>query len=286
MSIAVVTPSYSGDAVFCAELNRSVLELTPWTHYILADRRDLGHFRRLAGDRTQVLPKEDILPGHLLRVPGSTRWMSPYTVRPLGGWLVQQIAKFACADHLDEDVVLCVDSDVLLVRDMVEADYVRDGRVRLYSDPVGITPDMLRHVEWYNNACRLLGVEPETPPMRDYITCVVSWSRALILSMMDRVAEATGRPWYESVARTPQFSECLLYGVYVDKVLGPEAPVWADVDNHLLQHWGPSPLLDSDAEPFVAQLRADDSAVMICSRSGTSMETRRLLATRLTSGRL
>ncbi len=282
----MITPTYSGDAELCVDLNRSVLEFTPWTHYILADRRDLSYFRQLVGSRTEVIPKEDLLPSGFRRIPGSRRWMCPWTLRPLGGWLVQQVAKLVSAQSLSEDVILPMDSDVILVRHVVEADLVRDHRVRLYRLPGGITPSMRSHVEWHRNACRLLAVEADDPPMADYISTTVSWSRSLILSMLDRLQAVNGRPWYESVARTPQFSECLLYGAYVDKFLGDEAPVWVDGSNHCLNLEGTSPFSTGSIESLVSGWTEGNFAVMIDSHSGTATEVRRAIAAHLSDGRL
>lgn len=283
----MVTATYGPDAALCAQLNRSLGEFFPaCTHYILVDRRDLGLVRPLEGPRTRVLAKEEVLPRGFVRAPVGRRWVCPWTLRPLRGWLVQQVAKFASTLLVDEQVVVHVDSDTAFVRDVDVDSFVRDDRTRMYRLPEGITPTMTRHVEWHRNACRMLGVEPDTPPMADYISTIVSWDRAIVRRLCDRVEQVTGRHWYQAVARTPQFSEGLLYGAFVDKVLGRAAPVMVDERDRCLSYWDTVPISPSQSEGLADQFVEGDWAVMISSHSGTPVSVRREILTRVTGGRL
>lgn len=285
--IGIVTPSYSRDAALCADLNESLMEFAPgWTHYVVADRRDISLFQHLEGPRTSVIVKEEVIPKGFRRLPGSRRWISPWSARPLGGWLMQQIAKLAAAEYFPETILVWIDSDVVIVRPLEEQMFVREGLVRMFREPDAISDDMKWHVEWHRNACRLLGVDPDSPPMPDYITQVNSWSKDVTLSMLNRVQEVTGRPWYQAVARTPQFSESLLYGAYVDKVLGPDAPVWIDEANHTLTYYDTDPLSMESAGQFVNGFGSGDVAVMITSHSPTPREVRSFVARALRPPRL
>src|SRR5262245_11138693 len=62
--IAVITPSYRPDFELCVDLNRSVLEFAPEyvNHQILVPRSDFALFRQLAGPRTHVRCREELLP--------------------------------------------------------------------------------------------------------------------------------------------------------------------------------------------------------------------------------
>ncbi|HMC39228.1 MAG TPA: DUF6492 family protein [Acidimicrobiales bacterium] len=284
-SVAVITPTYAGDAALCVELNRSLMEhTTGWTHYIVADHRDLGYFKSLRNDRTVLVAKEELLPPGFRRLPRSRRWLSRYTIRPLGGWLVQQIAKFASATHFDEEVLVCMDSDVTVFADLHDTDFVRDGRVRLFWLPDGIDAGMVHHVEWHRSACRLLGVAPDEPPMPDFIATTVSWSRDVVRGMLARIESVTGRPWYAAVAATPQFSEGLTYGAYVQKVLGPDAPVWLDPSDRTVNYWDATPLEPTAVAGLLATREEGDKLLMISSHSRTAVPLRRDVAARLAAG--
>jgi hypothetical protein len=286
--VAIITPSYGPDFELCRTLNRSVLEFLPASvkHYIFVDRRDLSLFRSLAGERTLVATKEEIMPKGIIQVPGTNRWMSRATLFPISGWLVQQIAKIATADLLAESTLVMVDSDALFVRDVEPSVFASDGLTRLYRCPGAITADMKSHVTWHNNACRILNVVPDALPMDDYIGQVISWDRTLVKRMCARLEEVNATSWHGALARTRAVSEYLLYGLYVEKVIGHANHVWIDERSRCKAHWELSPLLDSELAEFATSLEDGDFALMIGSHSGTSDKTRRAAIALATNGRL
>jgi hypothetical protein len=270
-ALAIVTPSYGPDLDLCRELNESIQMFAPGsTHYILVDRRDMRAFAPLAGHRTVVLDRQEVLPRSFRRIPGTNRWVNPYALRPLSGWLMQQIVKIACASALEESTLVMVDSDTCFVQPVTESTFVRDGRCRCYSAPGAITADMSRHLEWYATACALLGVSGGPPPLPDSICSLASWDRRTVLDMCARVEEVTGRDWYASVARHPQFSEFLLYGVYVSLVPDGGERTWLDDRSRCLTYWDMTPLTSESAQQLVRGFQPGDLAVLISSHSGTA----------------
>jgi Family of unknown function (DUF6492) len=284
--IALVTPSFSRDFELCRTLNRSVLEFFPdWVkHYIVVDRRDLQLFAAIADRRTVVLDIEEILPGGIRKVPGLNRWLSPGTVLPISGWLVQQIAKIASAFALPEPTLLMVDSDVVFVRKVDLGLFTRDGAVRLYTQRGGIAPGMM-HVTWHQNACRLLGLPLENAPMDDYIGNMISWKTDLVTKMCERVERVTGIPWYEAIARARQFSEYLLYGLYVERIADAGRDVWIDENPRCNCHWLLSPLSRDEVPKFMSSFKDDHLALMISSQSGTTLAARALAISLATGAR-
>jgi hypothetical protein len=287
-TIAIVTPSYGPDFELCRTLNRSVREFLPRSvkHYIFVDRRDLKQFRSLADERTIVASKEDILPKGIVQIPASNRWMSTSTLVPISGWLVQQIAKIATATLLDEMTLVMVDSDALFVRDVEPAVFTTNGATRLYRSTGGISAEMDDHILWHNNACRLLNVMPDEAPMSDYIGQIISWNRQLVIQMCAHVESVANTSWHGALARTRAISEYLLYGLYVEKVLGSGANVWIDERSRCKAHWQVHPLLDSQLAEFSMSLEEGDFALMISSHSTTSRATRRAAIKLATNGRL
>ncbi|HEY1729664.1 MAG TPA: DUF6492 family protein [Candidatus Baltobacteraceae bacterium] len=286
--IAIVTPSFKRDLELCRALNRSVQEFLPEAvrHYIVVDRRDLRNFLPLSSRRTIVLCKEDVLPKSIIQLPRMNRWLTTATVLPISGWLVQQIAKIAMASLLSESTLLMVDSDAVFVRDVEPSIFARDGKTRLYCNRDGITPDMTAHIAWHRNACVLLGLPKQTLPLDDYIGQVISWKRELVLRMCERLEQVSGHRWYDAIARIRQFSEYLLYGIFIQRVLGTEGNVWIDERARCNSHWATSKLSETDITDFVGSLEADELALMISAHSGTTHDTRAAAISLATNGRL
>jgi len=265
--IAIVTPSFARDFELCRALNESVLRFVPAPakHYLFVDRCDVALFRTLEGSRTVVTAIEDILPRGLFKVPFSKKWwISTSALYPAKGWLVQQLAKLCAPQILKEQVVVNMDSDVRFIRPVDPTLFIRDGRTRLYRTPGGVVAGM-QHVGWYYNTCRLLGVESnDVLPMDDYVGNMISWNRELVLDACARVEAVTGLPWHVPFTRKRKVAEQLLYGLYVDKVIGQQsAGVWIDERSWCHTYWGPGPLAHGDVQRFVADLKDDDVAFSI-----------------------
>jgi hypothetical protein len=286
-TVAVITPSYAPDFELCKTLNRSILEFLPppLRHYIFVDRRDFRLFASLQGERTVVLPKQEILPRGVRQLPFGNRWVCGANPMPISGWLVQQIAKIAAAHVLREDVLLMVDSDATFVRDVAVPMFASAGRTRLYRGRGVISAAMPAHVEWYNAACKLLDVPTDPLPVDDYIGQVISWDRRLVLEMCARIEAVTGRTWHSALAATRNVSEYLLYGVFVAKVAGEER-VWIDHEHRCTTHWDASPLARASLEEFAHSLGDGDIALMISSHSRTPASIRSAVLSIATNGRL
>lgn len=234
-TFALATPSYRGDLERCRLLCESVDRFVSGhaVHYLLVEDRDVPFFRELEGPRRRILPESQLLPGWLRPQPdplsfGKRRlWTGLRAlgrgVPPLRGWHAQQLRKFAVAKAIAEDVIVFADSDMLFVRPFDLASQEKDGTIRLYSKPGAITADMLeRHVPWCENAAALLGLGRPVFPCPDYIN-MVTWRRALVLDLLDHVERLSGRDWVSAIARRRRFSEYVIYGFYVERVLGLEA---------------------------------------------------------------
>jgi hypothetical protein len=288
--VAIVTPSFARDFETCKELNETVLTFLPGDtkHYIIVDACDLNIFRPLACSRTIVMPVEDVIPKGYLKLRFSRKWwLSVPALRPAKGWLIQQLVKLSAARLADEPVLVNVDSDVRFVRPVDLSLFVKGGRTRMYRLPGGVTAGM-QHVKWHRNVSRLLGVEPEPIPTDDYVGNVISWDRKLVLKALDRMEHVTGQPWHVAYTRARSVGEQVVYGLYIDKVIGTDsAPVWVDERSWCHTYWGPGPLSKSDVESFTRSMRGDDVAFSIAGYTGTPPEVTReatRLAVRLASG--
>jgi hypothetical protein len=274
-TVAIVTVSFARDFELCRDLNASVLRFWPVStkHYIIVDRSDLQMFRALENERTVISVVEDVLPRGYVKLSFTKRWwLSTVARRPALGWLVQQLVKISFALAAREDVLVNVDSDVRFIRPVDPSLFARAGLTRLYRLPGGIVAGM-NHVKWHRNVTRLLGVQPDSVPMADYVGNLISWNRRILRDVCTRIETISGLPWYVAFTRGRLVSEYLTYGLYIDKVVGREAAgVWVDERSWCHTYWGPEPLSAEDMPAFVRELKDDDVAFSIAGYTGTAPE--------------
>jgi hypothetical protein len=275
--MAVITKSFAPDFELCAALNRSVLENSPATveHRIIVPRSDLRLFSRLEGSRTRICYEAELLPRFFVRIPFvnfSINLARPFP--PVRGWIQQQVVKLAALAASDEDVVLVVDSDAEFVRPFTAEMFVRDGIVRFFRHPAQIDQRLPRHMTWHRVARTLLGLPQVGPPYPDYIVPVLAWDPKIVRRMLAQVEITTRHPWPTAIAGQLDFSECVLYGVFVDGIGGAPANAFASDDSLTLIHWEHSPLTQAGATEFVRHIRATDVAAVIQSKSLTPMAVR------------
>jgi len=278
--MTVITISYAPDFELCVALKQSLLENSPNTiqHHIIVPRSDLELFQRLADSRSHIICEADFLPRSFVRVPPSNMMINlrrPFP--PVRGWIQQQIIKLAAIAASDDDVVLTVDSDVEFIRPFSAEMFVRNGAVRSYRGPNQIGDDLSRHIIWYQAARDLLGLPPSKPPYPDYISSFLAWDPKLVRRMLAHVEDTTGQPWATAIAGQLHFSECILYGVFIDGVVGACAKAFHSNDSLCLSYWDQTPLNLTSAADFIDQVRPTDIAVLIQSKSRTPPTARKAI---------
>jgi hypothetical protein len=270
--MAVFTKSFAPDFELCAALNRSMLENSPDTihHYIFVPRSDLKLFGRLAGPRTHVRSEADLLPRTFVRAPfGNIVVNLRRPFPPVRGWIQQQVVKLAAIAASEDDAVLLVDSDVEFIRPFNAEMFVRDDTVRFFRGRNQIDRRLPRHMTWHRVARALLGLPAAEPPYPDYISSPLAWDPGIVRRMLARVAATTGRPWHTAIAGQLDFSECVLYGVFVDSVMGARANSFVSDDSLCLVYWENTPLNLEGSAQFVGGIRPTDIAAVIQSKSRT-----------------
>ncbi|WP_245414159.1 DUF6492 family protein [Nitratireductor sp. StC3] len=224
---ALVTASYAPDfercRLLCETIDRHVTGHS--RHYILVAHADVPLFRALETTNRVVIDERDILPAWLRVVPDPTSlfrrkfWLSMRT-KPLRGWHVQQLRRIAIAAHADEDALVYCDSDVVILKDFDCARFWKDGQVRLFrrDDALRGPVDGDQKI-WSENAARVLGIEAPAVAPHDYIATFIAWRRDAVVSMCERIERISGRHWVAAIGAERKFSECMIYGRYVDEVI-------------------------------------------------------------------
>ncbi len=266
--VAFVTPSFAPDFERCALLAESFVRfVSPGsTHYVVVDRRDLGLFRAIEGPRTKLLTVEEIVPWWLLRLPLARRWWFSLRTPPVRNWILQQIVKLSIAEHLKEGAIAFTDSDVAFVRPFSTDSLFRDRKLRLLAEPGKC--DAEPHRSWHRTAGLLLGLPPQDYFGANYIGNVVTWDRGHSLELLERLRVKANGDWRPLVCRQRALSEYVLYGVFVDHVLGERANHFREAALLSHDYWDPSPMEESELEKWFGRLDADHAAIMISAKAG------------------
>ncbi|MBN1172120.1 MAG: hypothetical protein JXA67_08090 [Micromonosporaceae bacterium] len=276
--LAVITPTFHADAELFVDLHRSVLEYTPpeTVHHVFVPPTDLGIFGQYAGPRCRVWANSELMPRRYLRLSGSNDYLNltrPWP--PVRGWVTQQAVKITAASQLAADIVLIVDSDVVLVRPIQADDFRAGGRPILHREEQGVTASMERHVIWHRVARELLGLGPSPqPPLPDYVAGFGFWQPSTVRALQERVAETTRRNWLDAFTSRLHISEFILYGVYVDEVVHAGNPLPGDITK-CYNTWQRTPLDHTSAMEFAEGLPQEAVAVMISAKSRTPADIRR-----------
>ena len=216
MTPCLITPAYIRDAplldLACAQLDRFCPGVE---HIIVASRQTARMFRHLESGTRKIIRIEDVIRPFTWRAPVNYRKRELYFykgVRPVDGWVMQQLIKLAAPDFTDADLLLNLDSDVFFIRPFAPGDFVDEGRVRLLRKPASLAG--FQRV-WHMRARALFGLPPHGAEP-DYVGSLIAWRRDVVLELRQRL----GASWLDVMTREKTFSEYTLYGTFVEKMLG------------------------------------------------------------------
>jgi uncharacterized protein DUF6492 len=274
VQLQIITPSYQLDfercRLMCETMDRYIS--SDFRHLIIVDCIDYRLFKPLAGTRREIIQKEDVLPRWVWSMGltmGRLRrriWLSLKS-RPIGGWLMQQIAKLALAQSAISEHLLIVDSDVCFVRDFNIDRILRNDRLPLYRRPDAIIQDT-GHAQWCETAGKLLSINARFPAP-DYIAQMITWRSSNARALCGRIEKVTGRNWIAAIANAHRFSEYIAYGMFADLCLGSAGHYHSETPL-CHSYWEYTPLSSvEDVMALIDHVSQDQVAVGIQSISGT-----------------
>jgi hypothetical protein len=284
LTYAIATPSYRGDVerckLLCASIDAFVSGLS--MHYLLVEDRDLPIFAPLAGPRRCIIAESELLPSWLRSWPdpfsmGRRRvWTGPGAlargVKPLRGWHTQQLRKLALPLIAPEPVLLYADSDMVFLSPYDLASQVQGGRARLVRKSGAIHSGMKDHVAWVRHAAAVLGTHAPMLPADDYVTALPTWLGPNVSALLRHVAERSGRDWVCAVAAGRAFSEMMLYGNFVEHVLGERATHTPTSDGLCASYWVRDAVSGESFREGVELLSPGQVAIGVQSFIGVPME--------------
>ena len=280
LKFCLITPSYKPDFARCRLLAESVARfaVSQLHHYIIVDRQDFHLFKQLENPNRTVITVESILPWWIQKIPLlKNGWFSLRTL-PLRNWLVQQIVKLEMANHLREDVLIFVDSDVTFVRSFDYRQFVKEGKVRLFRESINDSSLYKTGTKWCNTATSLLNLPPfgefnRQNPWINYIGNFITWKRDHVLQLHQHIEQVTQKSWISAIAPYWYFSEYMLYGIFVDRVLQENSCHYGDDLKISHNYWGTKPLGQEELQQFVREIPPESFAVMISSKSKTPVDS-------------
>lgn len=266
MKYAIVTPSYGPDFERCQLLSQSIDAHVSgeFHHHVIVDARDVPLFRQLEGPRTTVTSVESVMPWWLRRMPMSRRWWMNFKGKPVRNWILQQLVKLSVSDFIDAESYVFVDSDVAFVRPFDVSSLETEGLLRLFRVPGAANQPT--HRPWHRTSASLLGLPSTDYFGSTYIGNLITWRRDNLQKMHRHIESVTGRPWLQAVSSHWHLSEYILYGIFVEHVLGEKSnQVFTDIP---LCHisWNYNLESDADIARFFDELWPEHVAVMMSSK--------------------
>ena len=228
--IALLTTSHAGDFELCRALCASVDKLMPeMTHYLIVERCDRALFAPLETGRRRILTTESLLPEYI-RVRGlnGRRYsMSPYRLKPVRKWIMQQHIKLAAIAGRSEQAIVVTDSDTEFIRPLDPNEIIRNGRTRFWRAPFDV---VRKHdIEWAREGARVLNAPEAAEPTMNYVENLIAMDTRVTRMLLQHVGRIAGTSWKRVVTRMEALSEYCLYGQFIDYVPGPHRQlVFAD----------------------------------------------------------
>lgn len=281
LKLCLITPSYKPDFAKCRLLAQSIDRFVKESihHYIVVDRQDLSLFQQLKSSNRTIITVESILPWWIKKIPViKNGWFSCKTL-PIRNWLVQQIVKLEIANHLQEDVLVFVDSDVFFIEPFDPQQFIKDDLVRLQRvsfDPSFVL-NLKTRIDWCNSATSLLGLPPfekfnRENPFVGYVGNLITWRRNNVLLLHQHIERVTQKSWIKAIANSWYFSEYMLYGIFAERILKDRSGHYRDSQPLTHEYWGTTPLTKEQLQQFRQNMNPKCIAMMISAKSETPID--------------
>jgi hypothetical protein len=228
----------------------------------------------LLNNRTEIHEAGEFLDASIWKLPCLNVWVNrarPWV--PIRGWIAQQLIKLSAAAASDAAAVVLIDSDMVMVAPTDLESFRQDGKLEMYSNPGAVHSGLPRHRMWLESARDLLGLgRADSGNLTDYVCWPCVWDPEIVRSMLEHIERVKGESWQSAVASQLHFSEMMLYGTYVDAVLGGPPAVTARMRS--ISYSEEAPLTAAEISTMLRSSPTDVLAVMISAKSGITQDAR------------
>lgn len=261
MTYAILTPSFAGDFDRCRLLAESVATMVRNSeHYILVDPIDLARFAPLREFGAKIIDARELMDPTFYRLP-KTRVYLTREKRLVHGWLTQQMRKMAFTNISPYENVLCVDSDIVFIRDFDPSSLHSNEKTPLFE--IDWFND--ENLKWANQSRQLLGL-PMSNETKGYVHPTF-WRRTIMTKLLAKLEEIGDISWQTSISRFRSFSEYILYGTFVREHLGlDQGNVFAFNEPLMHLSWEYDLSKREDLAIFLSTTSSDHVAIMFHSK--------------------
>ena len=278
--VALLTPTYGRDLELCTLLCESVdRHVTSFSkHYLLVPDCDFELFAHFNSEHRTVLAASQFLPKWLRPLPRVVQrkrrqyWWS-FRTKPVSGWHVQQFLKIAATNTLPHQRYCILDSDIVFFRNFDLARFEHPNPIPLLSMPNEVIATQPRHSRWVVTSHQLLGLPVPPLPASDFIGHIIFWDQQTTRAMASRIEAVSGLDWMETLCKTREFSEYMLYGYFVQNDARFAAGHSHTSGTPCISYWEQQTLSKDELNDLLCRASKDDVAFSIASFSGTPVDT-------------
>ncbi|MDB4151070.1 DUF6492 family protein [Pseudomonadales bacterium] len=262
-STALVTPSWLPDIERCRHLIESADQFASGFdhHYVLVDAQDEKTFRKVLSREVEIVVKETLLPSWLHQSSLSRKWWWSLRALPVRGWILQQVTKLAITQAVAEEACCFADSDTRFVRPFAAQDLWQGDSLKFFRDErKQHFYESKRYQNWYGFAAKQFGLGDEQQLDGAYIAQLTAMRKDCVAEMFAQIEERNQRGWMDVLLRTIDFSEFILYGVFIDECTNDDRHI--GIENGLCHSsWFYDIETPADIEKFVQAVLPNQVAV-------------------------
>lgn len=217
--LEIITYAQGAEFEQCQRLCESIDRFIPVRirHTLVVPTRDYKRFLPFGNRRRGILTTSEALPGRFKRLRVTDRIWIDGKGTPVSGWMIQQLLKLSANRFTDAELLMFVSPDIQFLPTFDVGDIFRQGRLRLHRGADALSYG--RHRCWHTRAWALLGQHLDCFSS-DYGDQLVSWRRSHLVALQKHVENFQGCPWHVAMRRDLDVSAPILYGAFVENVLG------------------------------------------------------------------
>lgn len=109
-------------------------------------------------------------------------------------------------------------------------------------------------------------------PAHNYVCQIVTWRRDNVLKLYETLEKYSNRHWIETFCSCWDISEYVLYGVFVDQVLGETSGHYYAQPQICHHYWREKFLSHEDLKQFILEIEPYQIAIMISAKANIAVE--------------